>query len=187
MTATTHQGSVLGGVPAADELPGIDGAQLRSVLGRFATGVVAIIGMDPKSDTPAGLAANSFTSVSLDPPLVAFCVARTSTSWPAIRTARRFTINILSGSQEQICRQLAARGTDKFRGVAWVSSPSGAPVLVDSLAWIEAEVAAEHEAGDHTIVVARVRHLHATDLEPLVFFRGRYGRVSAQPEAGDQR
>ncbi len=157
----------------------VDGALMRRVLGHFATGVVAVAGVSPETGEPAGLAANSFTSVSLDPPLVAFCVARTSTSWPVIRAAERFTINILAETQEQVCRQLAARGREKFRDLPWGPSPSGAPVLAGTLAWIEADVEDEHEAGDHTIVVARVRHLSASDQDPLLFFRGEYGRLSA--------
>lgn len=161
------------------DLPEVDGQLMRRVLGHFATGVVAVTGVHPETGEPTGLAANSFTSVSLDPPLVAFCVAQTSSSWPLVRASGRFTINILAEAQEHICRQLAARGTEKFRGLAWDPSPSGAPVLTGTLAWIEAEIENEHEAGDHTIVVARVRHLHASDQAPLLFFRGRYGRLSA--------
>lgn len=166
-------------VPERKEL---DPAQMRTVLGHFATGVVAITGIDSETMAPTGLAANSFTSVSLDPPLIAFCVAATSTSWPRVRAAGCYTVNILSAAQEPVCRQLAARGAEKFRGIEWQPSPAGAPVLTDCLAWIEAELEAEHPAGDHTIVVSRVRHLYASDLyasdlAPLIFFRGRYGGV----------
>ncbi|MBF6353106.1 flavin reductase family protein [Nocardia higoensis] len=162
---------------AAGDLPELDPALMRTVLGHFATGVVAITGIDPQTSAPTGLAANSFTSVSLDPPLIAFCVAATSTSWPRVRAAGHYTVNILSAAQEPVCRQLAAKGVEKFRGIEWQPSPAGAPILTDSLAWIEAELEAEHPAGDHTIVVSRVRHLYATDLAPLIFFRGRYGGV----------
>lgn len=156
----------------------LDSVQLRTVLGHFATGVVAITGIEPDTGKPVGLAANSFTSVSLDPPLIAFCVAATSTSWPRVRSAGLYAVSILSDTQEVVCRRLAARGADKFEGIDWRPSPSGAPVVTDCLAWIEAELEAEHHAGDHTIVVSRVRHLYSSDLAPLVFFRGRYGSVS---------
>ncbi|MET7774161.1 flavin reductase family protein [Nocardia sp. NPDC005366] len=165
-------------------MPELDPALMRGVLGHFATGVVAITGIDPATAQPTGLAANSFTSVSLDPPLIAFCVAVTSTSWPRLRAAGHYVVNILSEDQERVCRQLAARGTDKFHGIEWNPSPSGAPVLVDCLAWIEAEPEAEHAAGDHTIVVSRIRHLHASGQSPLVFFRGQYGRVTTAPAGG---
>ncbi len=153
-------------------------AEMRTVLGHFATGVVAITAADSETGQPVGLAANSFTSVSLDPPLIAFCVAATSTSWPRVRSAGRYAISILSDAQEAVCRRLATRGVDKFDGIDWAPSPSGAPVVTDCLAWIEAELEAEYPAGDHTIVVSRVRHLYSSDLAPLIFFRGRYGRLS---------
>ena len=164
--------------PGGVRIPEVDPAVMRSVLGHFVTGVVAITGIDPRTGQPTGLAANSFTSVSLDPPLIAFCVAATSTSWPRVRSAAHYVVNILAENQESVCRQLAARGAEKFRGIEWDPSPAGAPVLSDCLAWIEVEPEAEYPAGDHTIVVSRVRHLHATGQSPLVFFRGKYGRVA---------
>ena len=155
----------------------IDSMRFRSILGRFATGVVAITAIDPATDTPTGLAANSFTSVSLDPPLVAFCVAHTSTTWPKLRSAERHCVNILSEPQAEVCLQLAAKGGDKFDGLDWSTSPSGSPVLDGALAWIECSVETEYAAGDHVIVVARVHHLDRhDDGDPLVFYRGGYGR-----------
>ncbi|WP_214413025.1 flavin reductase family protein [Sphaerisporangium fuscum] len=166
-------------VPAVDGSPApraVDPQHFRNVLGRFATGVVAITALDA-AGRPCGLAANSFTSVSLDPPLVAFCVAHTSTSWPRLRSAARLCVNVLSEDHEQVCRQLASKGGDKFAGLAWDLSPGGSPVIEGAIAWIDCSVEAEHPAGDHLIVVARVHDLdgHA-DHGPLVFFRGSYGR-----------
>lgn len=155
----------------------IDSMRFRSILGRFATGVVAITAIDPDSGVPTGLAANSFTSVSLDPPLVGFCVAHTSSTWPKLRNADRQCVNILSEPQTEVCLQLAAKGADKFAGLEWTTSPSGSPVLDGALAWIECSVEAEYVAGDHVIVVARVHHLDKHhDGEPLVFYQGGYGR-----------
>ena len=155
----------------------IDSMRFRSILGRFATGVVAITAMDPETGVPTGLAANSFTSVSLDPPLVGFCVAHTSSTWPKLRGADRQCINILSEPQTEVCLQLAAKGTDKFAGLEWTTSPSGSPVLDGALAWIECSVETEYVAGDHVIVVARVHHLDKHhEGEPLVFYKGGYGR-----------
>lgn len=154
----------------------LDSRRFRQVLGRFATGVVAITALDPANGEPCGLAANSFTSVSLDPPLVAFCVAHTSTSWPRVRGGKVVTVNVLAEDQQAVCAQMATRGGDKFAGLKWSGSPGGNPVLEGALAWMDCAVEAEHPAGDHMIVVARVLQLdtHA-DGGPLLFFRGGYG------------
>ncbi|ANY22233.1 flavin reductase family protein [Gordonia terrae] len=159
----------------------IDPRELRHVMGHFATGVVAITATDGETGSPVGLAANSFTSVSLAPPLVAFCVAKTSSSWPRVKASRRFVVNILSDAQEGVCRSLAMKGGDKFAGLSWLPSPAGAPVLEGGLAWMEVELDAEHDAGDHVIVVSRVHHIHAGELEPLIFYRGKYGRIEPFP------
>ena len=96
--------------------PTIDSAHYRQVLGHFATGVTVITAID--DGEAVGLAANSFTSVSLEPPLVAFCAAHESTTWPRIRAARRFCVNVLAEDQEDVCRVFAAKGADRFAGVA---------------------------------------------------------------------
>ncbi|GAA4531587.1 MULTISPECIES: flavin reductase family protein [Nonomuraea] len=159
--------------PAASDP--VDPETFRGVLGRFATGVVAITALD-REGRPHGLAANSFTSVSLDPPLVAFCVAYSSTSWPRLRAAKVITLNILAEHQRAVCAQMATRGGDKFAGLTWRESPGGNPVLDGALAWIDCRIDAEHPAGDHVIVVARVLQLdtHA-DGGPLVFYNRSYG------------
>ena len=167
----------LGPGPADDVGPRtIDSARFRRVLGHFATGVT-IITAAPRDEPVVGMAVNSFTSVSLDPPFVAFCAAHSSTTWPHIRAAGRFCVNIMAEDQEDLSRLFATRGADRFSRVAWHPAESGAPILEGALAWIDCDIDAEHEAGDHSIVVGRVRGL---DLEeegkPLVFFRGGYGR-----------
>ncbi len=153
----------------------IDQARFRQVLGHFATGVTVVTGID--DGRPVGLAVNSFTSVSLQPPLVAFCVGRRSVTWPALRGAGTFCVNILAADQEAVSRAFAARGPDRFQGVGWRPAPSGAPILTGVLGWVDCTVEAEHDAGDHVIVVGRAR---ALDVEhegsPLVFYRGGYGR-----------
>lgn len=152
------------------------GRRLRSVLGRFATGVVAITALEPGTGEPCGLVANSFTSVSLDPPLVAFCIAHTSTSWPRVRRAGTLTINVLAEHHRNVCLQLARKGGDKFAGIDWSPSPDGNPVIDGALAWIDCSIDGEHPAGDHLIVLARVRRLDIhDDGPPLIFFRGDYG------------
>lgn len=165
------------GKDRSDQVTDIDSMRFRNILGRFATGVVAITAIDPETDRPTGLAANSFTSVSLDPALVAFCVAHTSSTWPKVRDAERHCVNILSEPQREVCLQLATKGADKFTGLEWSTSPGGSPVIDGALAWLECSVEAEYTAGDHVIVVARVHQLDKHhDGEPLVFYRGSYGR-----------
>jgi 3-hydroxy-9,10-secoandrosta-1,3,5(10)-triene-9,17-dione monooxygenase reductase component len=155
---------------------GVDEARFRQVLGHFATGVTVVTGADDGG--PVGLAVNSFTSVSLDPPLVAFSVGRASTTWPRIRARGRFTVNILGADQEAVSRRFAARGTDRFEGLGWHPSPGGGPVLDGALAWIDATVEAEHDAGDHVMVIGRVSALDVgREGAPLVFYRGGYGRL----------
>ena len=162
---------------------GVDANAFRTVLGRFATGVVAVAAFEPGSGRPAGLAANSFTSVSLDPPLVAFCVAHTSTTWPRLRDAGLLCVSVLGEPQLEVSERLALRGGDKFNGIGWTESPGGAPVIEDAIAWIECTVEQEHVAGDHVIVVARVHDLaEQHDGPPLVFYRSTYGTVTDPSE-----
>lgn len=154
----------------------IDGARFRQVLGHFATGVTVIAA--DTDEGPVGLAVGSFTSVSLDPPLVAFCPDKRSSSWPKIRDAGAFCVNVLAEDQEALCRVFASKGTDKFQGVGWEPTANGSPRLSGSLAWIDCTIEVVHDGGDHEICVGRVQEL---DVEreregPLVFYRGGYGR-----------
>jgi flavin reductase (DIM6/NTAB) family NADH-FMN oxidoreductase RutF len=162
----------------------IDALRFRDVLGRYATGVVAVTAFEPGSAQPVGLAVNSFTSVSLRPALVSFCIAQTSTTWPRLREASRLCVNILGEAQRPVAAQLAAkRAEDRFTDLRLIRSPGGAPVIAGSPAWLECAIDAQYEAGDHVIVVARVHHLErAHDGGPLVFFRGGYGRF--HPDVG---
>ena len=164
------------GHDGARRIPAVNPQHFRNVLGRYATGIVAVAAIDPLTGEPCGLAANSFTSVSLDPPLVAFCVSGDSTSWPRLKAAGRLCVSVLADHQQEAVERLAAKGGDKFGGLSWALSPGGAPVLDGALAWIDCVVDQEHPAGDHVIVVARVTNLDRhDDGGPLVFFRGTYG------------
>ncbi len=155
----------------------IDEARFRQVLGHFATGVTVVTGVDV--GRPVGLAVNSFTSVSLAPALVAFCVSTRSTTWLRLRAAGTFCVNILADDQERISRAFAAHGSDRFEGIGWRPSPAGAPILAGALAWLDCTVDAQHGAGDHDIVVGRVRALGLEhEGRPLVFYRGGYGRFA---------
>ncbi len=153
-----------------------DTATFREILGHFVTGVTIITAID--DGEPVGMAANSFTSVSLDPPLILFCAAHSSSTWPRIRSARSFTVNILDEKQEDLCRLFAQKGADRFSQVGWRAGAGGSPVLEDVHAYIDCDIWAEYEGGDHVIVVGRVLDLGlSADAGPLLFYRGTYGRL----------
>lgn len=152
-----------------------DAASFRSVLGHFATGITVITAMD--GDEPVGIAANSFTAVSLDPPLVLFCAAKSSSTWPRIQRAGHFMVNVLDEHQEHISRLFAQKGAARFAQIDWEATDRG-PVLHDVHAYLDCTIETEHEAGDHVIVVGRVLELGLTaDAGPLLFYQGRYGRL----------
>ncbi|MFF7015512.1 MULTISPECIES: flavin reductase family protein [Streptomyces] len=161
-----------------DERLPVDPAEFRRVLGHFASGVTVVTAHD--ADGPTGFACQSFASLSLDPPLVAFMVARTSTTWPRIARAGVFCVNILGVEQGALCRGFAVSGADKFAGVAYGEAPAtGSPLLGSVPAWIDCRVHAVHTGGDHLIVVGRVAALGAAaEGEPLLFHRGVFGRFS---------
>ncbi|MFC0450908.1 flavin reductase family protein [Rhodococcus jostii] len=182
----THESDSRTAVPdgvIVDKFHAIDPLRFRNVLGHFPTGVVAVTTMDAENN-PTGMAVGSFTSVSLDPPLVAFLPDKSSSTFPKIRTAGRFCANVLGSEQQQICRSLARKGTDKFADVEWAPTPSGMPRIEGALAWIDCEIDAVHDAGDHHIVVGRVRHLELdTPESPLIFFQGGYGGFASDRQA----
>ncbi|WP_338677881.1 flavin reductase family protein [Streptomyces sp. SCSIO 30461] len=167
----------------ADERPPVDPGEFRRVLGHFASGVTVITAYDTADEGrgPAGFACQSFASLSLDPPLVAFMVARTSTSWPRIARAGAFCVNVLGAHQGELCRAFAVSGADKFVGVVHRPAPvTGSPRLDSVPAWIDCTIQAVHTGGDHLIVVGRVEALGAErDGEPLLFHQGRFGRFLA--------
>lgn len=154
-----------------------DSRHFRTVLGHFPTGVVIVTA--DGADGPVGMTIGSFTSVSLDPPLVAFLPATTSSSWQKVEAAGSFCVNILADDQADVCNRFASKDDDKFAGLDWTpAAGTGSPVLPDVLGWIDCEIDAVHEAGDHVIVVGRVLDLAAaeSDRGPLLFFQGGYGR-----------
>jgi 3-hydroxy-9,10-secoandrosta-1,3,5(10)-triene-9,17-dione monooxygenase reductase component len=155
-----------------------DSANFRTVLGHFATGITLITAMD--GDEPVGMSCNSFTSVSLDPPLVLFCAAKSSSTWPRMQPAQAFAANILGEDDEHLCRLFAAKGADRFAQVPWTKGRSGSPVITQSLAYVDCVTEAEHDAGDHIIVVGRVVELgYASEGKPLLFYRGGYGHFES--------
>ena len=154
-----------------------DSAQFRQVLGHFPTGVTVIAAMTDEG--PVGMSVGSFFSVSLEPPLVAFCAGHSSTTWPLIKPVGSFSVNILAEDQEHVCRLMASKDVDKFSGMGWKAASTGSPILEGVLAWIDCEIDVVHTAGDHDIVVGRVKDLEvAREGGPLLFFRGGYGAFS---------
>lgn len=166
------------------KLPAIDPQVFRTVMSHFATGVVVVTGRDADG-TPAGMTAQSFSSLSIDPPLVMVSPARSSTSWPKIEPQGVFAVNVLSAEQAPLSRTFARSGGDKFADAPWHEGELAIPLLDGALAHIECTLEAEHPGGDHLIVVGKVAALH-TDfsgdtLEPLVFYRSAYRTLGAQP------
>jgi len=152
-------------------------AVMRDVLGHFVSGIVVVTAAG--NEGPLGFTCQSFTSLSLDPPLVSLAPARTSTTWPRIRAVGAFCVNVLAAEHEDVSAVFARSGVDKFAGVAWTAGPSGAPVLEGVSAWIDCALWAEYDGGDHTIAVGRVRDLGADPAHPpLLYYRGRYGATA---------
>ena len=161
----------------------VDPGTMRDVLGHFASGVTVVTAQG--DDGPIGFTCRSFSSLSLDPPLVAIAPARTSRTWPRLRELGRFCVNVLAEDQTALSARFARSTADKFAGVAWRPSPQGQPVLDDVVAWIDCELWAEYDGGDHTLVAARVLDLGADPgRRPLLFHRGAYGLLEAPRAEG---
>jgi 3-hydroxy-9,10-secoandrosta-1,3,5(10)-triene-9,17-dione monooxygenase reductase component len=147
----------------------------REVLGRFASGVTVVT--TTSNDEPVGMTCQSFSSVSLDPPLVLFIPAKSSRSWPLIQRSGRFCVNFLAADQAELSNTMAGRGVDKFGDVKWIPSPvTGSPIVEGSLAHVDCTIHQVHEAGDHYVVIGRVVDLGTghDDHDPLLFFQGKY-------------
>lgn len=151
----------------------VEASEMRRVLGHFASGVTIVTGM--ADGEPVGFACQSFTSVSLDPPLVLFCPAHTSSTWPRIRKAGAFSVNVLAEDQMDLCLTFAASGGEKFAGLEWHETSWG-PSLDGVLATVHCDIQQVHSAGDHDVVIGHVRELvtHRA-VGPLLFFRGQFG------------
>ncbi|QBR02281.1 flavin reductase family protein [Paraburkholderia pallida] len=158
----------------------IEPLSFREALGHYASGITVIT--SHVDGEPVGFTCQSFYSVSMSPPLVSFSVMSSSGSYPKIRRAGRFAVNILSDEQVRISNQFARRGTDKWHGVEWQESPLGNPVIAGSLHWLDCEIYAEHAAGDHLIVIGEVKALNlqeAAATQPLLYFKGQYCNIAA--------
>src|SRR4051794_38819531 len=157
-------------------MSGFDSARFRHVLGHFPTGVTVISAM--RDGEPVGVTIGSFTSVSLDPPLVGFLPGKSSTTWPDIEQAGSFCVNVLADGQGDMCWSFAREFEGKFVGLSWKPAPStGSPILDGVVAWIDCDIEEVVEAGDHWFVLGRVLALDVADevAAPLLFFKGKLG------------
>jgi 3-hydroxy-9,10-secoandrosta-1,3,5(10)-triene-9,17-dione monooxygenase reductase component len=165
-----------------ERLMRIEPSVFRQVLSHLPTGVTVVTA--DGVDGPVGMACNSVSSVSLEPPLVSLCPARTSETWPALCDRGRFCVNVMANHHEAATRAFARKDVDRFAGIAH-HPRAGGPALDDAVAWLDCEIRAVHEAGDHFIVVAEVVALDARpDVAPLVFFRGGYGTFTPRLATG---
>ena len=162
----------------------IEPLSFREALGHYASGITVVT--THIDGEPIGFTCQSFHSVSMSPPLVSFSVMSNSASYPKIRQAGRFAVNILSDGQVEVSNQFARRGTDKWLGIDWQESPLGNPLIAGSLHWIDCEIHAEYAAGDHVIVIGEVKALDlqdATATQPLLYFKGQYRNMAAHDAA----
>lgn len=153
----------------------VESTTFRRVLGNYPTGVCAITAITDDG-VHAAMIVGTFTSVSLDPPLVGFLPDKRSSTWPHIERAGRFCVNVLASDQRSVCEQIATPGGDKYQDVGFHLSQGGSPILDDALAWIDCVVEQVLEAGDHYFVLGRAVAMETRrEDDPLLFFRGRYG------------
>lgn len=151
----------------------VDPRELRKALGTFMTGVTVITTVDGEA-RPRGFTANSFTSVSLEPPLVLACIDHNALSYPVYAATGHFAVNILAEEQREVSGIFAGKATDKFSHVSWRRGVTGSPLIDGSLAWVDCRVYERVEAGDHLILIGEVQDFHYTPANPLGYFRGAY-------------
>ena len=169
----------------SDLAQGLTPQRLRQAFGTFATGI-AVIGARAADGSLVGTTVNSFSSVSLSPPLVMFCPARSLGAFDVYNTARHFSANVLRRDGRAVSERFARTGTGKWQGVKFRLGETGVPLLEGAIANFECEVEARHEAGDHLIVVGRVLKLHCAEHdEPLIFFRSHYRHLAPLSGAED--
>ncbi len=162
----------------------VDPAVFRAVMSRFVSGVVVVTGVDPDDESPVGMTCQSFSSLSLDPPMVMFSAANTSKSFPKLQRSGWVAVNILAADQHALSTAFARTGADKFAGVKSHPGPHGVPLLTEALAHVVGRISITYPGGDHTIVIIDVVSLSASaeSGHPLVYYASRYRRLAA-PEA----
>lgn len=172
-------------IPVDDVEARVAARRFRDVLGRYCSGVTVVTSMS--GGEPVGMTCQSFSSVSLDPPLVMFIPAKTSRAWPQMRGAGHFCVNFLAADQVDLANTMASRGTHKFAGVSWSPSKTGAPLFDGVIGFVDCTIHAVHEAGDHYVVIGRVQDMDVADgsageegagdrngPDPLLYFQGQY-------------
>lgn len=153
----------------------IEKEHFKEALSHFATGVTVVTAMEEAR--PVGFTCQSFTALSLDPPMIAIAPAKSSTSWPRMVQAGAFCVNILAENQERLSRSFASSGGNKFVGVSWHTGLSGAPILDGCLAVVECSLDSIYEAGDHELVTGHVVSLSIGKGGPLLYFRSRLTKI----------
>jgi len=154
----------------------LDPKEIRNVMGHFATGVTVITTKD-KTGKPFGLTVNSFTSLSLNPPLLVVCIDKTVDCYSCFEESKLFGVNMLSEQQEELSRRFATKGIEKFEGIEWHMGENGVPLLDGTIGTIECNVAQSCEGGDHTIFLGEIVSATASGDRPLIFFKGKYSRM----------
>lgn len=176
-TAEPADGSSRCGVVGLEPLSA-DPGDLRRAFGCFPSGVTAVCGLADDA-SPVGMAASSFTSVSINPPLVSVCVQNTSTTWPRLRGLQRLGVSVLAEGQDDACHRLSMKRGDRFAGVRWEAGADGAVFVYGATVWLDCSLHSEVAAGDHTIALLRIHGLRAEpDKAPLVFHGSRFRQLA---------
>lgn len=156
----------------------LDGRAFRNALGEFATGVAAVTTV-VNGQSPIGITVNSFSSVSLDPPLILWCLDKKSDTADVFGACGGFTVNVLNGSQQDLSNRLSRPGDHGLQGIATSQGVNGVPRIDEALASFECEVETRHDAGDHIIMIGRVLGFHQHEpIAPLIYHRGAYCALS---------
>ena len=164
-------------VPVPPQQHPLEPLQLRQVFGQFATGVTIVTTADRNGEA-VGMTVSSFNTVSLEPPLILWCIDRKTGCFDAFNACSEFAIHVLTQNQQDLSSLFARRGVDKFSSLDYHCNEAGVPLLNEYCARIECSVAERFEGGDHLIIVGRVQQVHTQDQEPLIFHRGRYARIA---------
>jgi 3-hydroxy-9,10-secoandrosta-1,3,5(10)-triene-9,17-dione monooxygenase reductase component len=164
----------------AASLAASDFGRLRECLGSFGTGVTVLTTCAPDGDL-RGITANSFSSVSLEPPLVLWTISRNAQSFSSFMACERFAVNVLAAEQLELAKRFAASGGDKFQGLKYFCGLGGVPLLPSCTAWLECRTATRYEAGDHVIIIGHVTRFERTDRPGLLFVSGRFYSATSFP------